>query len=222
MAIRYELLGWAELSPAERAEEARHRDGPTVRLDWQQFAYAGKFVTTATGKAVARDTTLLDESPTANESPESATESTGSQTVASDVVGAAAFNPQRGAPTRLRVRYLTVRRDRQGAGIGSRLLAYLATRAGSRGYETVAIAVNNPAAFVAAAKAGFGFARQETGLADLVCDRAAGGPPERVDASAFREGLRRFRDRSESDVTSAYISGGPPDPVDLVPQETWD
>ncbi|MUV90296.1 GNAT family N-acetyltransferase, partial [Halapricum sp. CBA1109] len=39
--MEYALLGWAD-------------DGPTLRLDHERFAYAGKFVMSATGKAVAR------------------------------------------------------------------------------------------------------------------------------------------------------------------------
>lgn len=30
-----------------------HHDGPTLLLDWEAFSYAGKFVMSNTGKAVA-------------------------------------------------------------------------------------------------------------------------------------------------------------------------
>ncbi len=40
--MNHELLGWPP-------------NGPTLRLEHQRFSYAGKFVMSNTGKAVARD-----------------------------------------------------------------------------------------------------------------------------------------------------------------------
>jgi GNAT superfamily N-acetyltransferase len=133
-------------------------DGPTLDLDHRRFAYAGNFVVGDTGKAVAR--------------------SDGS------VVAAAAFSPDRTDEDTLRCRYITVRRDRQGDGIGPRLLGFVVKRAREHGYRSVLIAVNNPYAYVAAYRAGFAFTGEETGVAETVLE--AGGPR---DAERYRDGL---------------------------------
>lgn len=147
----FALLGW----PA---------DGPTLELDWRSFAYAGKFVVSGTGKAVARDDGA--------------------------VVGALAFDEDRTDPDVLVFRYVTVRDDRQGEGIGSALLAFGRDRARERGYERVRISVNNPAAYVACHRAGFGFTGRTAGVAELVLEWP--GPP---DGPGFRAGLERFAER---------------------------
>lgn len=117
-------------------------DGPTLDLDYRQFSYAGKFVMSSTGKAVAR---------------------------ADDVVAATAFNADRTDEDRLWIRYVTVRGDRRREGIGPQLLRFTAERARQRGYAEVAIAVNNPFAYEAAYRGGFAFTGDETGIAELVC-----------------------------------------------------
>lgn len=151
-------------------------DGPTLRLDYRRFAYAGKFVVGATGKAVVRD----------------GTESEGEY--ADHIRAAASFSPDRTDSDCLVVRYVTVRDDRQHDGLGSRLLAFVAAQAADHGYDRVRIAVNNPAAYVAASRAGFAFTGRETGLAELVCERPADAPATR-DLDTYRDGLARYRDR---------------------------
>jgi GNAT superfamily N-acetyltransferase len=205
--VEYRVLGWPP-------------DGPRLRLDWRRFAYAGKFVTTATGTAVARAESPPDDCADravrtgrdggtergaddgdgcAGGAP-AAAGSGPAGTFATDVLAAVAFNEDRTEPTALRCRYVTVREDRRGEGIGPRLLAFLVDRAADRGYETVRIAVNNPFAYEAAHKAGFGFTGEETGVAELVCAWPADPDPER-----YRAGLDRYRDRDPSDAERAFL-----------------
>jgi len=172
--VQYELLGW----PA---------DGPTLRLDYERFAYAGKFVMSTTGKAVVRDGEAL--------------------------VGAAAFNADRTDPATLWLRYVTIRDDRRGEGLGPHLLAFVTERARRRGYDRVRIAVNNPFAYEAAYKAGFGFTGDETGVAELVCAVPGDRSPER-----YRAGLDIYRERdlsdAETDFLAARVDADPPATVD--------
>lgn len=158
--MEFELLGWAD-------------DGPTLRLDYERFSYAGKFVMSATGKAVVRDEAI---------------------------VAAAAFDPDRTDGSTLRVRYVTVRRDRQGNGIGSRLLRTVQERAADRGFDRVVIAVNNPFAYEAASKAGFGYTGEQTGLAERVMAWPA---PNR--SGRYREGIESFRDEELPPELSVFI-----------------
>ncbi|MFB6205963.1 MAG: GNAT family N-acetyltransferase [Haloglomus sp.] len=170
-AVGYALLGWPD-------------DGPTLRLDYREFAYAGKFVMSATGKAVAY-------------APES-----GEPDDPEAVVAAAAFDADRTDETTLKIRYLTVRQDARGGGLGARLSAFVAARAAERGFERVAIGVNNAFSYEALYKAGFAWTGEESGLAELVLARPADHPAE-SDAERYREGLDRFRERtdlSESEV----------------------
>lgn len=168
--MEYAVLGWLS-------------DGPTLRLDHERFSYAGKFVMSATGKAVAR----TDE-----------------------VVGATAFDADRTDPDTLVVRYVTVRRDRQGEGIGSRLLRYTAERGRERGFECVRIAVNNPIAYQASYRAGFAFTGESTGVAELVC----AFPATKRDTSRYRAGFKRFSERDLPEemraVVDAHTDGEPP------------
>ncbi len=90
--MEFALLGWPE-------------DGHRLRLDHEHFAYAGKFVMTATGKAVVGD---------------------------DGVVAAAAFDADRTDPDTLCIRYVTVRDDRRGEGIGSDLLRFVREQAADR------------------------------------------------------------------------------------------
>ena len=150
--MRCRVVGW----PA---------DGPRLELDHREFAYAGKFVMTRTGKSVL--------------------EADG------EVLAAVAFSPDRTDDALWWLRIVTVRRDRQGEGLGSRLLNYTAERLLERA-ALVRIAVNNPFAYEAAYKAGFGYVGEETGLAELVLER----PAERRD-ERYRAGLEAFRGREE-------------------------
>lgn len=159
--MELELLGWPP-------------DGPTLRLDHRRFSYAGKFVMSATGKAVARED--------------------------GELLGAVAFNEDRTDASALWLRYVTVRADRRGEGIGPRLLAFVRDRARDRGYERVRIAVNNPFAYEACYRAGFGYTGRRTGIAELVLEHPDERSPER-----YREGLDEFRERDLSADEEAFL-----------------
>jgi GNAT superfamily N-acetyltransferase len=165
-------------------------DGPTLDLDHRRFAYAGKFVMSSTGKAVARED--------------------------GDIVAALAFNEDRTDPDTAWLRYVTVRDDRQGEGIGTRLCRYVTDELHEAGYGTVRIAVNNPIAYEALYRAGFGYTGRESGLAELVLEH----PGERS-GERYREGYGVFADRdldvAGRTVLERYRDSDPPpqeDPPD--------
>ena len=173
----YSILGWPG-------------DGPTLHLDHERFAYAGKFVLPSTGKAVAREDNVI--------------------------VAAAAFDADRTDGTCLRVRYVTVRDDRREAGIGPRLLALVVDRARDRGFADVKAGVNNPLAYEAFYKSGLAYTGERTGLAELVCEWPA---PDGRSGARYRAGLDRFRapEREPSEVERAFLEtreGAAPPPVD--------
>jgi len=150
--------------------------GPALRLDHETFAYAGKFVMTNTGKAMARERGA--------------------------VIGAAAFNRDRTDGATAWVRYVTVREERRGEGVGTALLDRLAERLLERSFSRVRIAVNNPFAYEAAYGAGFGYTGERTGIAELVLER-----PADPDASAYRRGVERFDERSDlSEAERQFVS----------------
>ena len=177
--MEYAVCGWPD-------------DGPTLSLDYRTFVYAGKFVMSRTGKAIARD-------PEAGED---------------GIVGAVAFDEDRTDPETLRLRYITVHAERRGEGIGARLAAFIAERALARGYDRVRIAVNNPFAYEALSKAGFGYTGEETGIAELVLDY----PAERTRA-AYQDGLDTYRGRdlsaAETEFLATRIESDPPKVVDV-------
>ena len=170
--MEYEILGWPP-------------DGPKLRLDYRRFSYAGKFVMTNTGKAVAR--------------------------VDGDLVAAVAFNEDRTDETTLWLRYVTVDRDRRGQGIGPALLRYVRDRTLERGYDRLRIAVNNPYAYEALHSAGFAYTGETTGIAELVLEYV---PDAAVAADRYRTGLEAFRDRDLTDEERAFLEErldrGPP------------
>ncbi|WP_276271462.1 GNAT family N-acetyltransferase [Haloarcula litorea] len=172
--MEFALLGWPE-------------DGHRLRLDHEQFAYAGKFVMTSTGKAVVGD---------------------------DGVVAAAAFDADRTDPDTLVVRYVTVRRDRQGERIGARLLRFVRDRAAERGYDRVTIGVNNPFSYQAAYRAGFRYTGDQRGMAELTLAWPGDRRPER-----YRAGLDVFRDRDLSPAEESFLAekrdASPPPVVDL-------
>lgn len=161
-------------------------DAPRLDLDHERFAYAGKFVTGRTGKVVARD--------------------------AGEVVGAVAVNADRAVADGCRIRYVTVRDDRQSEGIGPRLLTVACRAATDRGYETVRIGVNNPFAFEAAYRAGFEYTGETAGMAELVLTWPAQGS-----AQAYRRGLTIFAERDLEPPARRLVergrARGPPDPI---------
>ncbi|RQG99780.1 GNAT family N-acetyltransferase [Natrarchaeobius oligotrophus] len=190
-----ELLGWPS-------------DGPKLRLDHERFSYAGKFVMTNTGKAVARNAD-------------------------GDVVAAASFNEDRTDERTLWIRYVTVDRDRRGEGIGPELLALVRERALSRGYDRLRIAVNNPFAYEALYRTGFGYTGETTGIAELLLeyppplergDRSEEASPGVTNADGdagavsnrdesdddarrerYRAGLEEFRERELSDAEESFL-----------------
>jgi len=171
--MELEVLGWPP-------------DGPTLDLDHREFSYAGKFVMSNTGKAVARDDGSL--------------------------VAAAAFNEDRTDGSTLWIRYITTRKDRRGDGIGPRLANFAASAAEDRGYDRIRIAVNNPFAYRALYKAGFGYTGETTGIAEVILKR-----PDDHGAARYRAGLDEFRGRenlSESERALLAKSSEPPNPIE--------
>jgi len=172
--MEFALLGWPE-------------DSHPLRLDYRRFAYAGKFVMTSTGKAVAAD---------------------------GGVVAAVAFDADRTDPETLCVRYITVRQDRQGEGVGPRLLRFVRERATKRGYARVTIGVNNPFSYQAAYRAGFCFTGEEAGIAELTLE----WPGDRS-AGRYQSGLSVFRERElsadEAAFLDAKLTSEPPAVVDV-------
>jgi len=169
--MEYVVLGWPP-------------DGPTLRLHYERFSYAGKFVMTNTGKAAV----FTDDSGV--ETGDAGTVPADQQGYATGVLGAVSFNGDRTDEGALWLRYVTVREDRRGEGLGARLCRFAVDRARARGYETVHIAVNNPFAYEALYKAGFGYSGEQTGLAELVLSTDASRGGER-----YQEGLDVYRDR---------------------------
>ncbi|WP_049941620.1 GNAT family N-acetyltransferase [Haloterrigena turkmenica] len=176
--MEYDLLGWPP-------------DGPKLRLDYERFSYAGKFVMTNTGKAVAR-------------------------TDDDEIVAAVAFNEDRTDASTLWLRYVTVARERRGEGIGPQLLARVRDRALERGYERLRIAVNNPFAYEALYRTGFAYTGETTGIAELILEHPAPVDGSADDARArYQSGLEEFRDRDLSDEEETFLESregsGPPE-----------
>jgi len=186
--MEFAVLGWPP-------------DGPALRLDHRRFAYAGKFVMTTTGKAVARAAGGDADAPDA----------VGDDGGFDAPLAAVAFNRDRTDPGALWLRYVTVREDRRGEGIGPRLCAFLAARARDRGVDRLRIAVNNPFAYEALYKAGFGYTGERTGLAELVLERP---PPPGADYAA---GLDAFRERDPGEPEASFLAsradGEPPERI---------
>ncbi len=193
--MHFALLGWPN-------------DGVTLRLDWERFSYAGKFVMSNTGKAV-----LCEERPKDDRGvdPE-------------DVLAAVAFNEDRTDEGTLWLRYVTVRADRRGEGLGPELVAETVDRAIGQGYQRVRIAVNNPFAYEALWKAGFGFTGEETGIAELVLAYPrADAIEEHADVTSptesYRNGIERLEARdglteTEQQFLAARRDAEPPAPTD--------
>lgn len=164
-------------------------DGPKLRLDHERFSYAGKFVMTNTGKAVVRED--------------------------GEIVAAIAFNADRTDASTLWLRYVTVRADHRGEGIGPRLVAFVRDRALERDYERLRIAVNNPFAYQALFRAGFGYTGETTGIAELVLEYPAA---RSRNADRYRAGLDEFGSRDLSGEERAFleerIESGPPEPLE--------
>ncbi|WP_254763411.1 GNAT family N-acetyltransferase [Natrinema marinum] len=167
--MEYELLGWPP-------------DGPKLRLDHERFSYAGKFVMTNTGKAVAR----ADDGR---------------------LIAAVAFNEDRTDDGTLWLRYVTVARDRRGEGIGPALLRRVRDRALERGYDRLRIAVNNPYAYEALYRSGFAYTGETTGIAELILEHPApAADRDWTERERYQAGLERFRDRDLSADEDAFLA----------------
>lgn len=188
--MEFALLGWPDMEP-------------TLRLDFRQFSYAGKFVMSNTGKAVARDPgEQRPDPPETDTDYEGAAPGSEADPFERDVVAAAAFNEDRTDPGVCWIRYITTRRDRRGEGIGARLAAFVAHHAENKGYRRCRIAVNNPYAYHALYKAGFVYTGRETGLAEVVLER-----PGQRDAATYQCGLDSFRAAAdERDLSGDELS----------------
>jgi len=216
--MEYAVVGWPE-------------EDPRLRLDYREFSYAGKFVMSNSGKAVARDPDAGGGEQSGsggpsrsgrqsrdggqNDRPEENEATAPDRDWLEDdrIVAAVAFNEDRTDPETAWLRYVTVRQDRRGAGLGARLSRFAAAQLRERGYETVKIAVNNPFAYHALYKAGFGYTDEETGLAELVLARPGDRSPDRyqsgLDAYRARDGLAS----EEQSFLSAKTGADPPDVV---------
>lgn len=169
--------------------------GPTLDLDHERFAFAGKFVMSSSGKTVARES--------------------------GEIVGAVAFSADHDDPGTVHLRYVTVREDRRGEGIGPRLLRFTAAvlcgdlSGDTPEYETVLIAANNPIAYRACYRAGFEYTGEETGIAELLLAYR----PDGQTADRYEEGLRVYETRSLPDDQAAalarFLDEGPPAVVDV-------
>ena len=202
------LLGWPP-------------DGPTLRLDYRRFSYAGKFVMSNTGKAVYRAPGEADRDGGGAGDDGAAGGSVAGEDregYADDVLAAVAFNEDRTDPSTLWLRYVTVRQDRRGEGLGPRLCAFVTRRAADRGYDRARIAVNNPFAYEALYRAGFAFTGEETGIAELLLERPTSTVAEDRSAATYRAGLDRFRERDLSAAETAFLErregSDPPEPLD--------
>ncbi len=221
--MQFRIVGW----PGDEA---------SLRLDYRAFAYAGKFVVGGPGKAVLR---TEDGSPAVPgwEPDEALPDGIDPGVFDDDVLAAVSFSPDRTDPSRCRLRYVTVHIARRGEGFGPRLIARVVSRLAGRGYDSVAIAVNNPFAYEALYKVGFAYAGERTGIAELVLERPTARPADRasIDGSGrgrpasereadepdaverYRAGLARFRDRdlgrAERRFLAARADADPPDVV---------
>jgi GNAT superfamily N-acetyltransferase len=200
--MEYAVLGWPE-------------EGPQLRLDYREFSYAGKFVMSNTGKAVVRDPDAeVSEDAETGEATDPDPDRDRDWIADDRIVAAVAFNEDRTDPTTAWLRYVTVRRDRRGAGLGARLTRFATARLRDRGYDRVRIAVNNPFAYHALYKAGFGYTGERTGIAELILARPGERSPER-----YRDGLDAYREREGlASAERAFLSAkADSDPPDVVP-----
>jgi len=198
----------------EYALVCRPGEGATLRLDYRAFAYAGKFVVGAPGKSVIR---TPDGGPAAPDwtPDEPLPETVTPDAFEADVIAAVSFSPDRTDPDCCRLRYVTVHAARRGEGIGPRLIDETVADLAADGFDRVKIAVNNPFAYEACHKCGFGYTGKRTGLAELELERPA-AMPAHVDPRRYREGMATFREtdgelsRAERRFVAERVERGPP------------
>jgi len=169
--------------------------GATLRLDYRAFAYAGKFVVGAPGKAVLRTPDGSSAVPEW-EPDEPLPPTVEASEFDDDVIAAISFSPDRTDPVCCRLRYVTVHVARRGEGLGPRLVDRTVSRLAATGYDRVRIAVNNPFAYAALYKCGFAYTGERTGLAELELERPAAEPAaeDEIGGERYRAGLRAFRE----------------------------
>ncbi|WP_418281668.1 GNAT family N-acetyltransferase [Halorubrum sp. DTA98] len=190
--------------------------GATLRLDYRAFAYAGKFVLGAPGKAVLRTADGSSAVPEW-EPGESLPPTVDPDAFDDDVVAAVSFSPDRTDPSCCRLRYVTVHVDRRGEGLGPELIAHTVSRLEARGYDEVRIAVNNPFAYEAMYKIGFAYTGERTGIAELELARPVDAPASaHGDVDRYQSGLDRFRKRDLGGTEARFLAErsatGPPGP----------
>ena len=210
----------------EYAVIATPDDALGLRLDWERFSYAGKFVMTNTGKAVAVEDGVFED-PEWPPNPREA-QTTG-------VVGAVSFNRDRGDPDTAWLRYVTVRASDRGRGVAPRLCAVTVDwLLDNFDVTSVRIAVNNPYAFDALYKAGFDWTGATTGLRERVLEYPPPGEesepdreqsPGRSPESSYVAGLRSYLDTDITEDERAFIESrverGPPARVDVPKGEDY-
>jgi GNAT superfamily N-acetyltransferase len=184
----------------EYALAGRPEEGVRLRLDYRAFAYAGKFVVGAPGKAVLRTD---DGGPAAPdwEPDEPLPDTVDPDAFDDDVIAAVSFSPDRTDPACCRLRYVTVHAARRGEGLGPRLIDATVADLAAAGFDRVRIAVNNPFAYEACYKCGFAYTGERTGLVELELERPA-ATPAAVEAARYRAGLTAFRE-TDADLTAA-------------------
>lgn len=197
----------------EYAVIATPDDALGFRLDWKRFSYAGKFVMTNTGKAVAADPDRLGRPDWPPAARDAQTEG---------VYAAVSFNRDREHDDLAWLRYVTVRDDKQAAGIAPRLCAATARwLLDEWTVSRVRIAVNNPYAYDALHKAGFGWTGEETGLRERILERPS--PADAVDV--YAEGLRSYLDADPTDAERDFVEDrldrGPPARIDAPKGEDY-
>ena len=150
-------------------------EAPALELPHERFAYAGQYRMRRYGKAV------LTSRPSRPMRP-------------GYIIAAVTTDRHRRHRDRLVVRTMDVRRDRRGHGWGPSLLVSLLPTAHAAGYRTIQIHVNNPFAYIAVSKAGFGWTGRSTGLAELVMTRPTDRPAT-TPQGRFAAGLSVYRRR---------------------------
>ncbi len=141
-----------------------------LMLDHEEFSYAGKF-RLPTKKVVARECD-------------------------GDIVAVLSYDEERGSDA-ARIRYLSVRDDRQQEGVAAELVE----RASDRlldDYPAVRISVNNPYAYEAVHRAGFGYSGDTGPRDEVVMGRPSDDP-------RYEEGLRKLLEADLPEEQRRYV-----------------
>jgi len=161
-------------------------EATSIVLPQEEFAYAGQYRMKRYGKAVL---TRRPDRPTA----------------AAAIIAALSTDRHRIQENRLVVRTIDVRREARGNGWGPLLLRSVLPAVATAGFETIQINVNNPFAYIAACKAGFGWTGRTTGLAELIMTRPT-DRPSRWSRGRFIAGLSLYRRRRLDTASRGLIA----------------